>query len=184
VHRAAPVKKLDVAKLKYDDVRNELQNELADALATEDSNDWPEFKTTVFETAAKVIGFRKSQHKDWFDDQDTAAQSLMKDMHEKHLAYINDKNDAVKKSAYTTLRSTVQKAEGHARGLVARQGEGATGCCGPPRHESILSQPQGREILAAFQSDLQMARPSSQTVKAYCPVGRTLPWRTQSAVNL
>jgi len=30
-------------------------------------------------------------------------------MHEKHLAYINDKNDAAKKSAYTTLRSTVQK---------------------------------------------------------------------------
>ena len=30
-------------------------------------------------------------------------------MHEKHLAYINDNNDAVEKSAYTTLRSTVQK---------------------------------------------------------------------------
>ena len=61
----------------------------------------------MFETAAKVIGFRKSHHKDWFDDQDIAAQSLIKDMHEKHLAYINHKNDAVKKSAYTTLRSTV-----------------------------------------------------------------------------
>jgi len=136
VHRAAPVKKLHVAKLKSDDVCNELQNELADALATDDSDDWPEFKTTVFETAAKVIGFRKLHYKDWFDDQDTAAQSLIKDMHEKHLAYINDKNDVVKKSAYTTLRST-------ARGLVARLGEGATGCCRPPRHESILSQPQG-----------------------------------------
>ena len=43
VHRAAPVRKLDVAKLMSDDVRNELQNELADALATEDSDDWPEF---------------------------------------------------------------------------------------------------------------------------------------------
>jgi len=91
---STPVKKLDVAKLKYDDVRNELQNELADALATEDSDDWPEFKTTVFETAAKVIGFRKSHHKDWFDDQETAAQSLITDMHEKHLAYINDKQKA------------------------------------------------------------------------------------------
>jgi len=30
-------------------------------------------------------------------------------MHEKHVAYINDNNDAVEKSAYTTLRSTVQK---------------------------------------------------------------------------
>ena len=109
MHRAAPVKKLVVAKLKSDDVRNELQNELADALATEDSDDWPEFKATVFETAAKVIRFCKSHHKDRFDDQDTAAQSLIKDMHEKHLACINDKNDAVKKSAYTTLRSTIQK---------------------------------------------------------------------------
>ena len=59
------------------------KNELADVLATEDPDDWPEFKTTVFETAAKVIGFRKSHHKDWFDNQDIAAQSLIKDMHEK-----------------------------------------------------------------------------------------------------
>jgi len=37
-------------------------------------------------------------------------------MHEKHLASINDKNDVVKKSAYTTLRSTVQKK---LRGMAA-----------------------------------------------------------------
>ena len=97
-----------------------MQNELADALATEDSDNWPEFKATVFETAAKVIGFRKSHHKDWFDDQDTAAQSLIKDMHEKHFAYINDTNDAVKKSAYThTPKYCPEEAEGHARRLVA-----------------------------------------------------------------
>ena len=67
------------------------KNELADVLATEDPDDWPEFKTTVFETAAKVIGFRKSHHKDWFDDQDTAAQSDKGHARKTHCLYQRQK---------------------------------------------------------------------------------------------
>ena len=54
-HRAAPRRKLDVTNLKSDDIRLALQQELASALLSDDTVQWPEFKTTVFNTAAKVI---------------------------------------------------------------------------------------------------------------------------------
>jgi len=81
-----------------------------------------------------------------------------------------------------------EETEGHARGLVVRQGEGATGCCGPPWHDSILPQSQGclwaerywQHSSPIFRRHDPHHRPWRHTV----PVGRTLPWRTQSAVNL
>jgi len=66
-HWAAPRRKLDVTKLKPDDIRLALQQELASALSSVDTDHWPEFKATVFNTAATVIGYRKTCHKDRFD---------------------------------------------------------------------------------------------------------------------
>jgi len=65
-------------------------------------------KTTVFDTAAKVIGFRKTRHKDWFVEQDSEARRLLDDMHEKHLLWMNDKNSSAKKSVYVQARSAAQ----------------------------------------------------------------------------
>ena len=108
-HRAAPSKKFAVAKLKDEEVQRELQNELASALSSNDTDQWPQFKSAVYNTATKVIGFRRSCNQDWFDDQDTEACQLLDDMHGKHLAWINDKGSSAKKSAYTAARSAAQK---------------------------------------------------------------------------
>ena len=108
-HRAAPCKKLDVGKLKCDETCLELQKELSSALSSDDTDLWPQFKTTVFDTAAKVIGFRKTRHKDWFDEQDCEARRLLDDMHEKHLTWMNDKNCSAKKSVYIQARSAAQR---------------------------------------------------------------------------
>ena len=86
-----------------------LQRDLASALSSVDAVQWPQFKAAVFDTAAKVIGFRKTHHKDWFDEQDLKARSLLDDMHEKHLLWMNDKNSSAKKSVYVQARSAVQR---------------------------------------------------------------------------
>jgi len=78
-------------------------------LSSDDTNQWPQFKSVVYNTATKGIGFRRSFNKDWFDDQDTEACQLLDDMHGKHLAWINDKGSSSKKSAYTAARSAAQK---------------------------------------------------------------------------
>ena len=59
----------------------------------------------VYNSAAKVIGFKIPRHHDWFDDQDAEARKLLDTMHATHLAWINDKSNPTKKSAYTRARS-------------------------------------------------------------------------------
>ena len=113
---------VDVAKLKDETICSELQDGMADALATDDSDHWEQFKTTVSGVASKVLGFRKTCHKDWFDDQDTEALKLLDDMHTKHLCWMNDKTSSFKKSAYTAARSAAQKRLRQMKDDNARQG--------------------------------------------------------------
>lgn len=58
-HKAERVKKLDVGKLKGEDIRMQMQNELDSAFATEDTSSWDQFKTTMLNTAKKVLGVKK-----------------------------------------------------------------------------------------------------------------------------
>jgi len=88
----------------------ELQSSLSEALADSSTDEWPIFKKTVFATAAEVIGYRKSLHKDWFDDQDGPASHLLDEMHDTHLSWINDKSNASKRAAYTSARSAAQRS--------------------------------------------------------------------------
>jgi len=106
-HWAAPRRKLDITK--SDDICLALQQELARALSSDDTDQWPEFKATAFNTAAKVIRYRKTRHKDWFNEQDSEARTLLDDMHEKHLICMNDKSNSAKKSVYIQARGAAQR---------------------------------------------------------------------------
>jgi len=108
-HPAAPSRKLDVTKLKSNGIHLALQQKRASALSSDDTDQWPEFKATVFNTAAKVIGYRKMHHKDWFDEQDSEACSLLDHMHEKRLIWMNDKSNSAKKSACVQARSRLRQ---------------------------------------------------------------------------
>ena len=95
-HRALRMKRFNVAKLNDEATCLALQEELDEALAGDDMGEWPQFKSAVFDSAATVIGFSKSRHHDWFDDQDAEARQLLDTMHATHLAWINDKNNSFK----------------------------------------------------------------------------------------
>ena len=69
----------------------------------------PQFKSAIFDSAATVIRFSKSRHHDWFDDQDAEACQLLDTMHATHLAWVNDKSNSSKKSAYTRARGAAQR---------------------------------------------------------------------------
>jgi len=103
------MKRFNVAKLNDEATCLALQEELDEALAGDDMGEWPQFKSAVFDSAATVIGFSKSRHHDWFDDQDAEARQLLDTMHATHLAWINDKNNSSKKSAYSRARGAAQR---------------------------------------------------------------------------
>jgi len=107
-------KKLDVSRLRAEEYQLQIQDTLNAQLASpapeSDSAEqqWSTLKETTYKTASEVLGFTTAKHKDWFDDQDAEARSLLDDMHSTHLAWINDKTNTCKKSAYTHARSCTQ----------------------------------------------------------------------------
>jgi len=54
------------------------------------------------------LGYSTTKHKDWFDDQDAEARTLLDLMHSTHLAWINDKSSSTKKAANARARSRAQ----------------------------------------------------------------------------
>ena len=65
-------------------------------------------KETTMKAAVSVLGHTKHKHRDWFDDQDPDIRVLLDNMHEKHLDWINNKNDMGKKSVYCRAKNGVQ----------------------------------------------------------------------------
>jgi len=99
-----------LTKLRFEEYRLHIQNksiseglqqaglQMDHAIA---EGKWTMIKGTTYKAASDTLGYASSRHKDWFDDQDAEAQTLLDDMHSTHLAWINDNIDAAKKSAYT-----------------------------------------------------------------------------------
>jgi len=69
-HKALLMKRLNVAKLKDEATCLALQEQLDQALSGDDTSEWSQFKSAVYDSAVTVIRFSKSRHRDWFDDED------------------------------------------------------------------------------------------------------------------
>ena len=55
------------------------------------------------------MGFARLKHRDWFNENDTAAVQLRDGLHRVHLDYVNDKTSTSKKdSCYRHLRQMAQ----------------------------------------------------------------------------
>jgi len=109
-------RKLDVTKLRSDDIQEQLQKRLAEELPPADNSSssanvegtWIRTKYFTFKVASEVLGYSTTKHKDWFDDQDAEAPALLDQMHSTHPAWINDKSSSTKKAAYARARSRAQ----------------------------------------------------------------------------
>lgn len=113
-------RRLDLTKLCDEEVCLKLRQSVSDGLQQSEQqtschdieDKWTTIKEATFKAASETLGFTTSKHKDWFDEQDFEAQALLDDMHSAHLAWVNDKSNAAKKSVYTR---TKQKAQSRLR---------------------------------------------------------------------
>ena len=114
--KKSPVpKRINVLPLKTTEMQTLLSSNLDKALDTVDINDniessWKSLRDATHATALEVLGLPLRKHQDWFDDQNTEAKELIQKMHQAHKAWIDDKNSSIKKKAYSTCKSHVQKA--------------------------------------------------------------------------
>ena len=82
-------RKLDVTKLRSDDIQEQLQKRLAEELPPADNSSssanvegtWIRTKYFTSKVASEVLGYSTTKHKDWFDDQDAEAPALLEQMH-------------------------------------------------------------------------------------------------------
>jgi len=76
-------------------------------------------------------------HKDLFHEQDSEARSLLDDICEKHLIWMNHKSNSVKKSAYVQARGAVQRRFRQMRDLVVCNSRAAAACRRPSQHKAF-----------------------------------------------
>ena len=63
----------------------------------------------VDETCAlDVLGTTKRKHRDWFDENDAEAATILRKMQESHLQWINDRESAAKAGTYRHHKQSAQ----------------------------------------------------------------------------
>ena len=101
-----PRKKLDVARLKSVDIQRQLKNKMDDGIkeqtktALNVDDTWTKLRDRVYQGALDVLGTTKRKHRDWFDENDAEAATILRKMHESHLQWINDRESAAKADTY------------------------------------------------------------------------------------
>ena len=111
-----PKKKLQVSSLQSAEVRADLQSNLQSKLeATDCPTDpcpetfWAALKTAILQSSEEVLGFTTKKNKDWFDENDQEIQQLLAKKRSTHQAHLAQPSCPVKKSAFRTVCSNLQR---------------------------------------------------------------------------
>ena len=101
-------KRIDVSKLKQTDICTTVTERLNEL---DYDGSWENFRDQVYSVGADVLGFKTRKHRDWFDENCTHINGLLKTKHELHEKLLNQdlaiKPAAVK--AYKDHKSTLQR---------------------------------------------------------------------------
>ena len=109
-----PRKKLDVARLKSVDIQRQLENKMDEVIKEQTETTlnvdeaWTKLRDTIYQGALDVLGTTKRKHRDWFDEDDAEAATILRKMHESHLQWINDRESAAKADTYRHHKQSAQ----------------------------------------------------------------------------
>ena len=109
-----PPKRLNVKKLKVEDTKKSLMDNLEERLGklSLDTMDvetaWASLRDTVHSTALECLGPTTRKHKDWFDENSSEIRDLLEKKHQAYRAHVDDPRNPTKKDALKRTRSAVQ----------------------------------------------------------------------------
>ena len=66
---------------------------------------WTKLRDTVYQGALDVLGTTIHKHRDWFDENDAEAATILRKMHE----WINDRESAAKADTYRHHKQSAHK---------------------------------------------------------------------------
>nr|VZI20875.1 unnamed protein product [Spirometra erinaceieuropaei] len=97
-----------------------------DAAAAENAsveNRWCQLRDTVQSTTLAVLGCARRQHKDWFDDNDTAISNLLAEKNRLQKAYVDHPTDDDRAAFYRSRRQLQQRLREMQDAWTARKAE-------------------------------------------------------------
>ena len=106
-------KRLNVARLQVDPIKQSLCEELEDKLEqlnfnpTNVEENWTAFRDLLYTTSTEHLGPSTRKHQDWFDENNTEIQVLLEEKHHLHRALLNDRSSQSKRDAFNTCRRKV-----------------------------------------------------------------------------
>ena len=106
--------KFNVDALKNDSSKFELQQSLERKLDQEYPlnvvEHWSKFKESVISSCKESVGLNRYEHQDWFDQNNTAIQDLIKETRRYLFEHLNDPVSLTKKIRHRTAKAQVQEA--------------------------------------------------------------------------
>ena len=113
--RGVTRKRLNLQALESDSVKTELVQKLEEKLTETPASvnplvEWENLKAVTCETAEKVLGFKQSKRRDWFDEQDKEICPLLNKVHKEHEAWLKDCSNFQKEVMYHASRQKAQRS--------------------------------------------------------------------------
>ena len=90
--------KLDVSKLKSLTVQQQLPKKRKTIFgedietAPDADTEWARLRDTLYGATHEILCVTQRKQRDWFDENDTEAMTILDNMNISHIAWINDKN--------------------------------------------------------------------------------------------
>ncbi|KAL1448183.1 hypothetical protein WDU94_005664 [Cyamophila willieti] len=112
-HHAAkkPPKAFDIKKLKTETIQAQYQSAIETNFTAQEDQDiesiWKSFKEATTKAASDILGARKHQRPDWFDESDALIDSVLKKKREEHNKYLATPSTNQKKK-YVSARKRCQ----------------------------------------------------------------------------
>jgi len=110
-----PLKRLNISKLKRNDVKMSLAKKMEDNLTStlltnkDVEADWTALRETVYNTAKDILGPAVRHHQDWFDENNTEIEQLLEMKTKAHKALLDDPKSSSKKDAIVNMRRIIQQ---------------------------------------------------------------------------
>ena len=115
IHHSKPktIPKLNVARLHCKDISHQLAMGLSnakieDAVGVNAEDTWSKHKELTMKIAKATLGPVRRTHKDWFDENDSAIQPLLNELHDLKVRNIKDKDDHILAATYKACKQKVQ----------------------------------------------------------------------------
>lgn len=113
----AGMKPLNTDALRDHDKRQELRSNISEKITQElDLNNaslddlWDKLKPILRESSAEVLGFKRRNHQDWFDEHFPDIQVLLGDLHEAHAQWLSNRASLPARDRYKHQKGKVQRA--------------------------------------------------------------------------